>query len=169
MDRAIAYALAEMDYTELYPYQEEVVKEFLSGKDVFVSFPTGSGKSLCYCILPLAFDFMRREKANSEARNETASSVCAPSKSIVVVVSPLVVLMKDQVQSAKDRNIPSLYAGEMDENTKIEACKGNHQLIFISPEGLMSSLWWRDVFLSPIYQKNLVGFVVDDAHCVVKW
>ena len=84
-------------------------------------------------------------------------------------MSPLVVLMKDQVQSAKDRNIPSLYAGEMDENTKIEACKGNYQLIFISPEGLMSSLWWRDVFLSPIYQKNLVGFVVDEAHCVVKW
>ena len=60
--------------------QHEAVKTFVSGKDTFVSLPTGYGKSLCYCLLHLVYDYLRRKK----------------NKSIVICVSPLTALMLDQ-------------------------------------------------------------------------
>ena len=65
----------------LKPEQEAALLSFLGGRDVFVSLPTGYGKSLSYAALPAAFDSLRN----------------APSKSIILVVSPLIALMKDQV------------------------------------------------------------------------
>ena len=50
---AILFATKSMGYLELRPLHEQVVKHFVEGRDVFVSFPTGGGKSLCYAILPL--------------------------------------------------------------------------------------------------------------------
>ena len=57
ISKAISYA-AKALYSELRPNQELVVKHFLRGPDIFVSLRTGSGKSLCYCLLPKAFDFL---------------------------------------------------------------------------------------------------------------
>ena len=74
---ALATALAKMGYAELRPKQEAAV---IGGEDVFVSLPTGSRKSLCYSLLPLVFDKLRN----------------VDGKSVVVVVSPLIALMKDQ-------------------------------------------------------------------------
>lgn len=76
---AATKAAADLGYTALKPYQKLVVKHFVRGSDVFVSMPTGSGKSLCYCLLPRVFNILRKKP------------------SIVVVVSPLIALMKDQV------------------------------------------------------------------------
>ena len=82
---------------ELKPKQKEVLEKFVGGKDIFVSLPTGSGKSLCYWILPLVYNHLQ----------ET-------SNSIVLVVSPLVALMRDQVSSLQERlfmlEIPILIA-----------------------------------------------------------
>ena len=72
-----------MGYSSLRPDQEKVVVAFMKGKDVFVSLPTGSGKSLCYSILLKVSDSIRS----------------SPGKCIVIVVSPLIALMKDQVRS----------------------------------------------------------------------
>ena len=80
---ALSRAATKLGYSTLLPQQERVVRAFVQGRDVFVSLPTGSGKSLCYCLLPLLFDGSQR-------------------KSIVVVVSPLISLMKDQVRSIID-------------------------------------------------------------------
>ena len=74
ISKAISYVTKALGYSELRPNQELAVKHFLRGHDVFVSLPTGSGKSLCYCLLPKAFDFLWQ-------RIESAQS-------IVVVVSP---------------------------------------------------------------------------------
>ena len=63
---------------------------FVRGKDVFVSLPTGSGKSLCYTVLPYIFDFLK-------ARICTEKSSTIVHSSIVIVVSPLMSLMRDQV------------------------------------------------------------------------
>ena len=58
ISKAISYATKALGYSELRPNQEFAVKPFLRGHDVFVSLPTGCGKSLCYCLLLKAFDFL---------------------------------------------------------------------------------------------------------------
>ena len=153
VDAAIAFALKEMGYSSLRPDQEKVVVAFMKGKDVFVSLPTGSGKSLCYSILPKVSDSIRS----------------SPGKCIVIVVSPLIALMKDQVRSMMDKGVSSIYTGDIDSGSEEKLCEGGYQLIFISPENLLSSMYWRDMLLSPVYQDNIVGLAVDEAHCVTKW
>ena len=69
---AISSSLEVLGFKELKPKQKEVLEKFVGGKDIFVSLPTGSGKSLCYWILPLVYNHLQ----------ET-------SNSIVLVVSPL--------------------------------------------------------------------------------
>ena len=81
MERALRKATERLGYKEMKPEQEELVKEFISGRDVFGILPTGFGKSLCYGCLPLVFD----ELLGTE------------NKSIVVVVTPLKAIMHDQV------------------------------------------------------------------------
>ena len=76
-------AAKSLGYSTLKPEQHEAVVKFASGRDVFVSLPTGHGKSLCYILLPPVFDSLRGVEA----------------KSVVLVVSPLVGLMRDQVTS----------------------------------------------------------------------
>ena len=78
-ERAIESVCKRLGYSKL---KEERVVDVLSGRDAFVSFPTGYGKSLCYAILPWAFDEVRS----------------IDKKSIVIVVSPLVSLTMDQVR-----------------------------------------------------------------------
>ena len=74
-------AATSLGITTLKTEQQEAIRQFVLGRDVFVSLPTGYGKSVCYFPLPFVFDCLRRVE----------------KKSIVVVASPLVALMKDQV------------------------------------------------------------------------
>ena len=90
MEEAIQTAAEELGYSNLRVKQKEAIMHYLQGKDVFISLPTGSGKSLCYYILPIVFDILRN---NSDP------------KCIVIVVSPLVALMKDQVTSLKSKGV----------------------------------------------------------------
>ena len=79
LDAAIESALTRLGYENLRPMQELAVRSFVQGRDVFVSLPTGSGKSLCYWLLPSVFEHLR------------GIACCT-----VIVVSPLDALMKDQ-------------------------------------------------------------------------
>ena len=86
-DQAIAracilQAAGELGYSAMKPEQVEVALNFVGGRDVFAILPTGFGKSLCYACLPGAFDAIKKEKRGH---------------SIVVVVTPLLAIMKDQV------------------------------------------------------------------------
>ena len=80
MERALRKATERLGYKEMKPEQEELVKEFIPGRDVFGILPTGFGKSSCYGCLPLVFD----ELLGTE------------NKSLVVVVTPLKAIMHDQ-------------------------------------------------------------------------
>ena len=153
IDRALRRAGSKLGYTALHSQQEMVVKAFVTGRDVFVCLPTGSGKSLCYCILPSVFDELS----------------AVDGKSIVVVVSPLISLMKDQVQAMKAKDIRAVYVGDCGEEDVIDVCSGVYQIVYMSPEALLTDEQWRDMLLSPVYRENLVGLVVDEAHCVKKW
>ena len=74
----------KLGYIKLEKQQQEVILNFMTGNDVFAVLPTGFGKSLCYTCLPDAFDFL----------------LGCPGFSIVIVVSPLTAIMKDQVSNS---------------------------------------------------------------------
>ena len=83
----VSAAAQALGYTSLKSEQETALLSFLGGRDVFVSLPTGYGKSLCYAALPATFDSLRQ------------------ATSIVVTVSPLIALMKDQVATLSARGL----------------------------------------------------------------
>lgn len=162
MEAAIERAIARLGYATLKPEQEKVVKAFLNGRDVFVSLPTGYGKSLCYGILPFAFDALR-ESAERPCRSRI--------RSIVLCVSPLQATMMDQVAKFRERGVEAAFVGEAqsDEDVSRGVRNGDYQLVYISPENLLRNVYFRDMLRIPIYQENLVAFIVDEAHCVKKW
>ena len=65
--------------------------------------------------------------------------------------------------------LPSMLVTWMKKTRNVKNVLAIYQLIFISPESLLSTNLWHDVLLSPVYQENLVGVIVDEAHCVKKW
>ena len=81
IEEVVLRAVQRLGFADLRPQQMEAIKTFMQGKDVFVSLPTGYGKSLIYSVLPYAYDELRGCRG-----------------SIVIVVSPLLSLMKDQVK-----------------------------------------------------------------------
>ena len=153
LESTVVIAAEELGY-QLREQQKLAVLEFLRGRDVFVSLPTGFGKSLCYTLLPPIFDKVRKVE----------------KKSIVLVVSPLTALMQDQVSTINSLGISATYLLErqVTNGTRKLVKEGKFQVIFISPEAL-HSLEWRNVLASDVYCKNLVGFIVDEAHCIKKW
>ena len=77
---AVRAGACRIGYSKLTPQQEEATVAFVNGNDVFISLPTGSGKTVCFAVLPFAFDILLGEQG------------C-----IAIVVSPLTALMRDQV------------------------------------------------------------------------
>ena len=112
--------------------QEQAIASFVSGNDVFVALPTGFGKSLCFVLLPRVFDLLRGVE----------------KLSVVMVVSPLVALMKEQVVSYSAKGISAACVSDMDDRqankeTRRAIKRGEFQLVFISPEALFATLEWR--------------------------
>ena len=94
------------------------------------------------------------------------------TQSIVIVVSPLVALMEDQVASFYSKGIRAIRVLKEDsltEDVVDELHAGQYQMLFFSPEGILTDGTWRDMIQSPVYRENVVAFVVDEAHCVKKW
>ena len=155
-EAALKAAAARLGVAELKDKQREAIKSFVSGKDVFVALPTGYGKSLCYQILPVLFDALRGHPTEQT--------------SIIVVVTPLTSIMKDQISSLEDKQLSAVHVtsavGESEEDTILE---GKYRVVYFSPEQLLRQSKWREMLQSEVYQKNLVAFVVDEAHCVKQW
>ena len=148
-------AVRALGYDALKPKQEMALMSFLRGRDVFVSLPTGYGKSLCYAALPGAFDRLLGRR---------------PSTSIVVAVSPLIALMKDQVASMSSKGLAiGCVTQESSDEDKAKVRSGEFQLVLFSPEALLSVRRWRELIQGHLYSSRIVAFVVDEAHCVKKW
>ncbi|KAL5483863.1 hypothetical protein EMCRGX_G020281 [Ephydatia muelleri] len=155
LDAIILKACVKLGYPLLRENQLKAVKSFMQGNDVFLILPTGSGKSLCFSVLPFAFDYLYGRVG-----------------SIVIVVSPLIALMKDQVTTAlNSKGVSAAYiSSETDDRAQCEAIlRGEVQIVFIGPESLLQNTTWREMLKTPVYKSNLVAFVVDEVHCVPKW
>lgn len=132
-------------FTEFRPNQEAIINSVLAGEDTFALLPTGGGKSLCFQIPALV------------------------KKGICIVVSPLIALMKDQVQSLNNKGIKAmaLTSGisykELD--TLLDNCiYGNYKFLYLSPERLQQELVQDRIRLMHV---NLIA--IDEAHCISQW
>ena len=135
--------------------QREAISSFVKGRDVFVCLPTGYGKSLCYALLPLVFDYLQGQK----------------NASIVLCVSPLTSLMMEQKSKFTHRGLSVEFVGELQHDLQsMQSIKeGKVQLLYTSPESILRNSQWREMLLSDVYRKNLVAVVVDEAHCIAQW
>lgn len=131
-------------YSSFRPKQAEIIDSVLKGHDCFVLMPTGGGKSICYQI-PAAL-----------------------LPGLTIIVSPLISLMKDQVESLLEAGIPAcaINCSLSPERTiqLQEACvNGEYKLVYLSPEALLASLygWISRVKISLI--------AIDEAHCISQW
>ena len=145
--------------------QRKVLMKFIKGSDVFVSLATGGGKSLCYATLRLIFDALRAITMKNAPQEASGTA-----RSVVFVVSPLLALMADQVETFTGKGLKCIYLHKnVSTEMKSEILAGNFQLIYLSPERLVQDLEILEMFRSPIYVQSLVAFVVDEAHCIDTW
>ena len=147
-------AASRLGFANVKPQQMEAILAFCQGKDVFVSLPTGFGKTLIFAVLPSLFNTIRQS-----------------TTSIVVVVSPLAALMAEQRKKFIPMAVNAEFLGELqlDQQAISRVLQGNHELVLVSPESLCYNKELRDMLLSRTYQDNLVAFVVDEAHCIKTW
>ena len=144
--------IKEMGYCRLKPEQKEAIMYYLQGNDVFIVLPTGFGKSLCYGCLPLVYDTLGGKEG-----------------SIVVVISPLIALMKDQACKFSEKGLSAVQVGECSKEVNQHIIDGEYQLVFVSPEAILGHRRWRKMLSSSVYQQNLVGLVIDEVHYVRTW
>lgn len=125
--------------------QREVIGSILEGKDAVVVMPTGSGKSLCYQLPAMILE------------------------GVTLVVSPLIALMKDQVDALHARGLPATFINssisEPEQRARIESLRRRQQkLVYIAPERFRSTR-----FVSAIQSIPVSLFAVDEAHCISTW
>ena len=132
-------------YDQFRPLQKEVIEDALAARDVFVLMPTGGGKSLCFQLPALM-------------RN-----------GLTIVVSPLIALMKDQVDALQTSGIPATYLNSTLNREEAKARwrglhRGEYRMLYVAPERLM-----LDTFLERALNWDIAQFAIDEAHCISEW
>lgn len=145
MDRALDILKQYYGYSSFREGQENIIREILNGNDVLTIMPTGGGKSICYQVPAMLLD------------------------GITIVISPLISLMKDQVDNINNLGIKSAYINSSLNNIEInnildEAAKNEIKILYVAPERVESH-----VFLELIASINVSMVAVDEAHCVSQW
>ncbi len=153
---AVSTACTVLNVEGLYEDQYEVIKQFFAGKDVFFSAHTGYGKSLIFQAIPIIYDILNDQVIGT---------------STVIVVSPLLSLIKDQVKQVNENcgiSAAGIYEGQSEDVCR-DIEEGNYSLLYASPESLLGKRRWRMLTSSQSFRQNCVAVVVDEAHCLVNW
>ncbi len=145
MDQALQILKQYWKYDAFRPVQKDIIDKIMSGQDALALLPTGGGKSICFQVPAIMMD-----------------GVC-------LVISPLIALMKDQVDQLRGRNIraDAIYSGmhyREIERILDNAILGDTKLLYLSPERLSS-----EKTMDKILQMKLSFIAVDEAHCVSQW
>ena len=132
-------------YDEFKSHQEVIINNILNKNDTLVIMPTGSGKSICYQIPAIIFN------------------------GLTIVISPLISLMKDQVEQLKNVGVPAAFLNsslEFDDYKSIISKIVNNQikLLYLAPETLL-----KERILSILIRANIDCFAIDEAHCISHW
>lgn len=132
-------------YDSFRPLQAEIIADSLAGRDVFALLPTGAGKSLCYQLPALV------------------------REGLTIVVSPLIALMKDQVDALTANGIAATFLnstlGEKEARSRLAGLyNGDFPLLYVAPERLM-----LDSFLARLREWNIALIAIDEAHCISEW
>ena len=133
------------NFSSFRPRQEEIIQSVLDGKDTLALLPTGGGKSLCFQVPVMMMD------------------------GLCLVITPLIALMKDQVQALRQKDIPAaaVYSGMSRfqiEVTLDNAIAGSLKFLYISPERLAT-----EVFRFRLQRMKICLLAVDEAHCISQW
>ena len=144
-NKAVSILKKYFGYDTFRPFQEEVINSILQKNDTLVLMPSGGGKSITYQIPAILLD------------------------GITIVVSPLIALMKDQVNALVANGIKAAYVNSSlsaneQEHIISKAKSGDLKLLYVSPEKILSDDFMR--FLSTI---NISFFAIDEAHCISSW
>ncbi len=145
MEQALEILRKTFGYDEFRHNQEDIIQTLLEGRDALALMPTGGGKSLCYQI----------------------PAICRPGTGIVI--SPLIALMKDQVDTLKQLGISSAFINstlDRENQREIESALLNNELdlLYIAPERLLN-----EYTLSLLERCQIALFAIDEAHCVSQW
>ena len=145
MEKELSILKKYWGYSAFRPLQAEIIQSILSKNDTLALLPTGGGKSVCFQIPALSLD------------------------GICLVVSPLIALIKDQVENLVSKGIPALaiHAGMsfMDVRKTLQnAAFGNYKFLYLSPERLHT-----DLFAEFLPSMKISLIAVDEAHCISQW
>jgi ATP-dependent DNA helicase RecQ len=132
-------------YDAFRPLQEQIVRDALAGRDVFALMPTGGGKSLCFQLPALL------------------------REGLTIVVSPLIALMKDQVDALQASGIAATYLNSTLDSGEAKARwrglhRGEYRMLYVAPERLM-----LEGFLDKALNWNIAQIAIDEAHCISEW
>ena len=145
MSKVKSYLKKFFGYEDFRPGQEEIIESILSDEDTLAIMPTGGGKSICYQIPALAME-----------------GTC-------IVISPLISLMKDQVDVLKSKGIPAESVNSLMSTREVNevlhnAVNGDYKMLYISPERLQTKK-----FAEIINHIDISFIAVDEAHCISEW
>ncbi len=145
METALSILHKYWGHEQFRPMQEDIVNAVLEGRDTLAILPTGGGKSVCFQVPAMIFD------------------------GICLVISPLIALMKDQVEHLRRRGIQAIAIHSGMRRTEIDilldnAIYGNTKFLYVSPERLQTEL-----FTARVRQMNVALIAVDEAHCISQW